>query len=91
MITHYNLSSPPSWTWLDEPIVNVMGAGDSFAAGFIIGLLRNNGNIDVAVRIGITAAQRTLRTHRSVSEDISEADLNINPSDWKGFDMTKIC
>ena len=68
-----------------------MGAGDSFAAGFIVGLLRHNNNIDVAIRIGITVAQRTLRTDRSVSSEISEVDLNVGVGDWKGMRITGIC
>ena len=81
--THYPISPRPTWSWLEDPIANVSGAGDSFAAGFAFGLLRHN-EVDKAVRIGISVAQRTLRSHRSVSVDISERDCFLTESDWKG-------
>ena len=84
---YYPLTPRPSWKWLDEPIVNVSGAGDSFAAGFAFGLLRHHHDVDAAVRIGITVAQRTLRSHRSVSDAIREADAQVEVDDWKGREI----
>ena len=80
--TYYPVTPLPNRPWLKEPVGNVSGSGDSFAAGFACGVLQYCNDIDKAVQIGITVAQRTLRSHRSVSSNITEKDAKINLSDW---------
>ena len=65
-------------------MANVSGSGDSFAAGFAFGILRHSEDIDKSVRIGISVAQRTLRSPRSVSLDITDKDAFVSENDWKG-------
>lgn len=57
------------WQHLQPPsveIVDVTGAGDSFAAGFLYGIAAGE-TFDRACKLGLAAANLTLQTERSVS------------------------
>jgi len=72
----------PNWDWLQQPIVNVSGAGDGFTAGLLAGLL-NDMQIHQCINVGLTVAQKNLRSSKTVSQDISALDLESSKSSWE--------
>jgi len=79
---HFPLTSMPNWDWLQQPIVNVSGAGDGFTAGLLAGLL-NDMQIHQCINVGLTVAQKNLRSSKTVSQDISALDLESSKSSWE--------
>ncbi|XP_077195958.1 uncharacterized protein LOC143838487 isoform X2 [Paroedura picta] len=69
--THYPALPVPV-----EEIVNVSGAGDSFMAGMIAGML-DGGNTDDCVRMGLLSASLSLRSYEPVSPEISAASVSM--------------
>lgn len=62
---------------INEHILNVTGAGDSFAAGVINQLLKSNlTNIDRAIACGLLAAKLTLTSANTISEKLQTIDEN---------------
>nr|CAB3265462.1 pseudouridine-metabolizing bifunctional protein C1861.05-like [Phallusia mammillata] len=84
---HYTLNKQPKWAWLDQPTGNVSGAGDGFAAGFMHGLLRGC-TTDQSVRIGLTVAQRNLRSESAVAEAVTPNDVEISKTCWDVKELT---
>nr|XP_018671741.1 pseudouridine-metabolizing bifunctional protein C1861.05 [Ciona intestinalis] len=79
--THYPLTPAPKWGWLTHPISNVSGSGDGFAAGFTHGLLRGH-DLNASVQIGITIAQRALRSSEAVNQKLTERDAVLSNGCW---------
>uniref|UniRef100_A0A8C5PMM1 Carbohydrate kinase PfkB domain-containing protein n=1 Tax=Leptobrachium leishanense TaxID=445787 RepID=A0A8C5PMM1_9ANUR len=74
-----------------KEIVNVSGAGDSFIAGFLAGILAEM-NTDICVRMGLLAARLSLQSHGPISNLISVTTVSpqqvkaiswIKPKTWK--------
>ncbi|KAJ6660044.1 hypothetical protein lerEdw1_018242 [Lerista edwardsae] len=59
-----------------EEIVNVSGAGDSLMAGIVAGLLAGE-DTDSCVRMGLLAANLSLRSYEPVSPEISAASVSM--------------
>lgn len=78
---HYTHDESPNWPWLKQPIVNVSGSGDGFAAGFMYGILQGY-STDESIRIGLTIAQRNLRSESAVSKAICPDDVQISKDSW---------
>lgn len=55
-------------------VIDVTGAGDSFVAGFVFGILQRNTMIK-ACKLGLAAAHLTLQTKDSVSTELSKSKL----------------
>nr|XP_039252099.1 uncharacterized protein LOC120329521 isoform X1 [Styela clava] len=68
--THYPLTSMPQFEWMFQPIVNVSGSGDAFAAAYIHGLLQGKES-DICTKMGLVAAQFSLRSNSAVPSTLN--------------------
>ncbi len=59
---------------LGVEVVEPNGAGDAFNAGFVYGVIRNY-DVQIAARIGICAAHFTLKSEKSVSDELTQKNL----------------
>ncbi len=71
---------------LNGTVVEPIGAGDAFAAGFIVGVLRYDDNIEAALRLGHITAMSALSQHSDVGPIADDATierlLDLSPEDW---------
>ena len=71
---------------LDGPVVQPIGAGDAFAAGFLVGVLRHDRSVEAALRLGHIAAMSALSQHNDVGPLAEDATiqhlLDLSPEDW---------
>jgi len=79
---HYPVDALPPWPWLSQPLANVSGSGDGFAAGFLCGILKRR-SVHESIQIGLTVSQRNLRAIQAVSRDVSEEDAHHSLGAWK--------
>lgn len=77
---------------LNGTIVEPVGAGDAFAAGFIVGMLRYNDNITAALRLGHITAMSALSQPNDVGPVADEVTierlLDLSPEDWLSANFT---
>jgi pseudouridine kinase len=59
---------------LSVDVVEPNGAGDAFNAGFIYSIIRNY-DVQIAARVGICAAHITLKSEKSVSDELTQKNL----------------
>ena len=71
---------------LNGPVVEPIGAGDAFAAGFLVGVLRYDGNVESALRLGHITAMSALSQPNDVGPIADDATiqrlLNLSSENW---------
>ena len=71
---------------LDGPVVEPIGAGDAFAAGFLVGVLRCSDNVEAALRLGHITAMSALSQQNDVGPIADDATiqrlLDLSPEEW---------
>ncbi|XP_010220164.1 PREDICTED: pseudouridine-metabolizing bifunctional protein C1861.05-like [Tinamus guttatus] len=72
-----------------EEIVNVSGAGDSLMAGIIAGMLANH-DTDTCVRMGLLAANLSLRSYEPISPEISTRSVSLDQVKGRSWPEVKI-
>uniref|UniRef100_A0A8B9TVF8 Carbohydrate kinase PfkB domain-containing protein n=1 Tax=Anas platyrhynchos TaxID=8839 RepID=A0A8B9TVF8_ANAPL len=72
-----------------EEIVNVSGAGDSFLAGLLAGMLAKH-DTDTCVRMGLLAASLSLRSYEPISPAISAATVSWQQVQGKTWPEAKV-
>jgi sugar/nucleoside kinase (ribokinase family) len=76
----YYASQDGTARWIDIPkvdsIVDVTGAGDSFSAGLIYGLVTNKSPLE-SIGYGLCNANKTIQTKESVRTDLSVSQLEL--------------
>lgn len=87
-----------SQTWfvpaLSGPVVEPVGAGDAFAAGFLVGVLQYNGNVEACLRLGHITAMSALAQRNDVGpiadDRTTQFLLDMSPQEWSvaSLDLT---
>ncbi len=80
---------------LSGPVVEPVGAGDAFAAGFLFGVLRHDGEIDACLRLGHITAMSSLAQRNDVGPVADDRTtrllLEMSPQEWRTahLDLTR--
>lgn len=71
---------------LNGPVVEPIGAGDAFAAGFLVGVLRYDDDVEAALRLGHITAMSALSQQDDVGPIADDATiqrlLDLSSEDW---------
>lgn len=80
---------------LQGPVVDPVGAGDAFAAGFLFGVLRYDGCIEACLRLGHITAMSSLAQRNDVGPVTDDSTLRLlldmSPRQWQTahLDLTR--
>ncbi|XP_012554630.1 uncharacterized protein LOC100197220 isoform X1 [Hydra vulgaris] len=71
-------------------IKNASGAGDSFVAGVVFGILQKY-DADTCIRSGLLAANLSLQSYNAISEEVTPEKFSfVNIRNWGNFEPQKI-
>ena len=80
---------------LRGPVVEPVGAGDAFAAGFLFGVLRYDGDIEACLRLGHITAMSALAQRNDVGPVADDRTmrllLDMSPQEWRTAHLDLTC